>query len=67
VDDGWDKYLKIIADLGQTSRRLSVGETITHDLIAGANEFDHKRVEEDAKAFKLNDTWKGVKAQGPFF
>jgi ABC-type nitrate/sulfonate/bicarbonate transport system substrate-binding protein len=67
VEEGWDKYLQIIADLGQTSRRLSVEETITSDLIKEANNFDRKRVEEDAKAFKLNDTWKNVKAQGPFF
>jgi NitT/TauT family transport system substrate-binding protein len=67
VDEGWEKFLKIIADLGQTSRKLSVEETITHELIEEANKFDRKRVEEDAKAFKLDDTWKNVKAQGPFF
>jgi NitT/TauT family transport system substrate-binding protein len=66
VDEGWEKYLEIIADLGQTSRRLSLEETITHDLIKDANKFDRKRVEEDAKAFKLNDTWMNIKAQGPF-
>ena len=67
VDEGWEKYLTILADLGQTSRKLSVEETISHDLIKDANKFDRKRVEEDAKAFKLNDTWKDVKTQGPFF
>jgi NitT/TauT family transport system substrate-binding protein len=67
VDEGWEKYLQIIADLGQTSKRLSLEETITHDLIKDANKFDRKRVEEDAKAFKLNDTWKNIQPQGPFF
>jgi ABC-type nitrate/sulfonate/bicarbonate transport system substrate-binding protein len=67
VDEGWEKFLKIIYDLGQTSRLLSVEETITHDLIKDANDFDRKRVEEDAKAFRLNDTWKDVKTRGPFF
>ena len=67
VDEGWEKYLQIIADLGQTSRRLSLEETITHDLIKDANKFNRKRVEEDAKAFKLNDTWKNIQPQGPFF
>jgi NitT/TauT family transport system substrate-binding protein len=67
VDEGWEKFLTIIHDLGQTSRKLSVEETITHDLIKDANKFDRKRVEEDAKAFRLNDTWKDVKTQGPFF
>jgi NitT/TauT family transport system substrate-binding protein len=66
VEEGWEKYLSIIADLGQTSRKLSVQETITNELIKEANNFDRKRVEEDAKAFKLNDTWKNVKPQGPF-
>jgi len=66
VEEGWEKYLSIIADLGQTTRKLSVEETITNELINGANNFDRKRVEEDAKAFRLNDTWKNVKTQGPF-
>ncbi len=67
VDEGWEKFLDIIAELGQTSRRLSLDETITHDLIKDANDFDHRKVERDAKAFELNDTWKDVKTQGPFF
>ena len=65
--EGWEKFLDIIADLGQTKRRLSLDETITNDLIEEANDFDKKRVERDAKAFKLNSTWKDVKTQGPFF
>jgi ABC-type nitrate/sulfonate/bicarbonate transport system substrate-binding protein len=67
VPEGWEKFLKIIYDLGQTKRKLTVDETITSELIEEANDFDHKKVERDAKAFKLNDTWKNVKTQGPFF
>jgi NitT/TauT family transport system substrate-binding protein len=67
VPEGWEKYLKIIYDLGQTKRHLTVEETITSDLTAEANDFDKKRVERDAKAFKLNNTWKDIKPQGPFF
>jgi len=66
VPEGWRKYLDIIYELGQTKRHLTVEETITNELIAEANNFDRKRVEADAEAFKLNSTWKEVKAQGPF-
>jgi hypothetical protein len=64
--EGWKKYLDIIYQLGQTKRKLTVEETITQDLIKDANDFDRKKVEKDAKAFKLNDTWKSVKLPGPF-
>jgi NitT/TauT family transport system substrate-binding protein len=64
---GWEKFLKIIYDLGQTKRLLTLEETITDELIPEANDFDKKRVERDAKAFELNNTWKDVKTMGPFF
>ena len=67
VPEGWEKYLKVIYDLGQTKRLLTLEETITNELIPAANDFDKKRVERDAKAFKLNNTWKDIKPQGPFF
>jgi len=66
VPEGWKKYLDIIYKLGQTKRHLTVEECITEELIAEANDFDRKRVEKDASAFKLNDTWKNVKIPGPF-
>jgi ABC-type nitrate/sulfonate/bicarbonate transport system substrate-binding protein len=66
VPEGWEKYLDILYQLGQTKRKLTVEETITQDLIKDANNFDRKKVEKDAKAFKLNDTWKNVKLPGPF-
>lgn len=67
VPGGWEKFLKIIYDLGQTKRLLPVEETITNELIAEANDFNKKQVERDAKAFELNSTWKNIKTQGPFF
>jgi NitT/TauT family transport system substrate-binding protein len=63
---GWKTYLDIIYKLGQTKRQLAVDETATNDLIKEANSFDHARVEKDAKAFKLNDTWKNVQVTGDF-
>ena len=67
VPSGWQKYLDIIYQLGQTKRHLTLEETITDELVEEANDFDRKRVEKDAKSFKLNDTWKNVKPKGPFF
>jgi NitT/TauT family transport system substrate-binding protein len=66
--DGWNAYLDIIAQLGQTSRRLPIGEVVTNELIDEANDFDRGRVTKDAKSFKLNDTWAAVEeTSGPYY
>jgi len=67
VPSGWQKYLDIIYEIGQTKRHLTVDECITSELIAEANDFDRSMVEADAVNFKLNSTWKDVKTRGPFF
>ena len=65
---GWDKYLDIIYKLGQTKKHLKTTEVITNDLIKEANDFNHKKVERDAKSFKLNETWSKVKeTKGPYY
>ena len=58
--NGWKTYLDIISKLGQTKKLLPLENVATNDLIKEANNFDHARVERDAKNFKLNDTWKDV-------
>ena len=62
--NGWKTYLDIIAKLGQTKRALTLEETVTNELIKEANNFDHARVERDAKNFKLSDEWKDVPVTG---
>jgi len=62
--NGWKKYLDIIYNLEQTKRHLNLEECATNDLIKEANDFNRKKVEKDAKAFKLNDTWKDVEVKG---
>jgi NitT/TauT family transport system substrate-binding protein len=63
-EKGWSTYLDIIAKLGQTKRKLTLEETITNELIKEANNFDHARVEKDARNFKLSDEWKDVPVTG---
>jgi NitT/TauT family transport system substrate-binding protein len=62
--NGWKTYLDIIAKLGQTKKVLPLADVATNELIKEANTFDHAKVEKDAKAFKLNDTWKDVPVSG---
>jgi NitT/TauT family transport system substrate-binding protein len=62
--NGWKTYLDIISKLGQTKRLLALEETVTNELIKEANNFDHAKVEKDAKNFKLNDDWKDVPVTG---
>jgi NitT/TauT family transport system substrate-binding protein len=60
--NGWSNYLKIVADLGQTKKRLPTADVITNELLIAANkQADRKRAIADAKAFKLNSTWQAVK------
>jgi len=67
-EGGWKKYLDIIYQLGQTKHHLTTDQVITNELIKEANDFNHKRVEKDAKSFKLNDEWSKVKeTKGPYF
>ena len=61
---GWETYLDIIHQLGQTQKRLNLANVATNELIRAANDFDHARVEQDAKSFQLNDTWKNVAVTG---
>jgi len=63
---GWQKFLDIIYEIGQTKRHLTVDECITSDLIAEANDFNRSMVERDAVNFQLNSTWKDIKTRGPF-
>jgi NitT/TauT family transport system substrate-binding protein len=52
---GWDKYLGIIHDLGQTKKRLNVDQVVSNELVAAANRTaDVARARKDAKAFKLD-------------
>jgi len=58
--DRWEKYLDVIADLGQTTKRLELDEVMTNELIEAANDFDHDQVAEDARDYELNETWSAV-------
>ena len=61
---GWASYLQIIADLGQTSKKLASKDVFTNELIKAANDFDFERVKKDAMNYKLNETWSKVEVKG---
>lgn len=53
--DGWNKYLQIISDLGQTKKRLSVNDVLSNALVGPANKTaDAARARRDAGKFKLD-------------
>ena len=58
--EGFDNYLGIIAELGQTTKRLAIEDVASNVFIEGANDFDHTAVENDAKNYELNDEWKAI-------
>lgn len=62
--DAWGNYLKVVANMGQTSKLLSASQVYTNALIKGANTFDHKKVAKDAAAYKLSPVWAKVAIAG---
>jgi NitT/TauT family transport system substrate-binding protein len=52
---GWDKYLEIIHDLGQTKKRLPVNDVLSNELVGPANKTaEVARAKSDARKFKLD-------------
>jgi NitT/TauT family transport system substrate-binding protein len=52
---GWDKYLEIIHDLGQTKKRLSVNDVLSNELVGPANKTAAvAKAKSDARKFKLD-------------
>jgi NitT/TauT family transport system substrate-binding protein len=64
---GWNNYLKVVHDLGQTKKLLPTSDVITNDLQGPANKkADVARARKDAKAFKLNASFAATKVQTGF-
>lgn len=58
---GWTTYLKIVHQLGQTKKLLKTSDVITNNLVVAANKKANKaKARHDAKAFKLDKTWRAV-------
>ena len=65
-EDAWTDYLKVVNDLGQTTKLLATSDCITNEFVEYANGFDKAKVKADAEAFKLNDAWSKVEVVGDF-
>ena len=64
---GWDNYLKVVHDLGQTKKLLPTADVITNDLQAVANKkADAARAHKDAKAYKLGKDFAATKVEAGF-
>jgi NitT/TauT family transport system substrate-binding protein len=62
----WANYLKLVHQLGQTKKQLSVNDVITNKLAVAANrKADKAKARADAKAFKLNATFRKVNPRHP--
>ncbi|MEP7291240.1 MAG: ABC transporter substrate-binding protein [Chloroflexota bacterium] len=62
--DNWQSYLDRVFTLGQTTRQLTAEETVSNQLIEGANAFDTERVAADAAAYELAPEWADLELQG---
>ena len=64
---GWNNYLKVVHDLGQTKKLLPTSDVITNDLQRPANkQADVARARKDAKAFKLAPNFAATKVAAGF-
>jgi NitT/TauT family transport system substrate-binding protein len=58
----WDRYLAAIAKLGQTKKRLSVGEVLTNQLVRAANsKADVAAARRAGHGYKLSSIFKNTK------
>jgi NitT/TauT family transport system substrate-binding protein len=64
---GWENYLKVVADLGQTKKLLPTDDVITNDLQSVANKKANvAKARADAKAFKLDSKFSATKVAAGF-
>jgi NitT/TauT family transport system substrate-binding protein len=59
--DNWEKYLRIVHNIGQTKTLLKVDDVVTNSLVVRANaKANRAKAVADAKAFKLSKTWQAA-------
>jgi NitT/TauT family transport system substrate-binding protein len=64
---GWNNYLKVVHDLGQTKKLLPTADVITNELQGPANKNANVALaRKDAKAFKLDASFATTKVQAGF-
>ena len=64
---GWDNYLKVVHDLGQTKKLLPTSDVITNELQSVANKKANSgKARADAKAFKLDADFAATKVAAGF-
>src|SRR4051812_28668310 len=64
---GWENYLKIVHDLGQTKKLLTPADVFTNELQAAANKkADRATARADAKKFKLDKDFAATKVPAGF-
>ncbi|OQA16821.1 MAG: NMT1/THI5 like protein [bacterium ADurb.Bin363] len=63
-EEAWGEYLQILADLGQTKTLLPLEDVFTSEYIDRINDFDHGKVAEDARNYKLDEVWSKIEVKG---
>lgn len=56
----WNTFLNTTRKIGQLNKPFKAQDIITNSLVAGANMFDHARVDKDAKAYKLTGAFASI-------
>lgn len=58
----WNRYLNVVAKLGQTKKRLALTDVVTNDIVRASNrKADVPTARRQGKAYKLNDIFKNTK------
>ena len=64
IPSSWAKYVTTLQELGQLNSSTNATDLYTNELIQEVNNFDHKRVQQDAANFKLSPEFASVKLSG---
>lgn len=63
--DSWQLFFDTIKSIGQVTRDIASADVIKNDYVAGANDFDHDKVQADADGFALSDEFSSLPAPSP--
>ncbi|HEY7036660.1 MAG TPA: ABC transporter substrate-binding protein [Thermomicrobiales bacterium] len=58
--DSWNLYFQTVKQIGQMTKEVNAADVVKNDFIAGANEFDHDTVKQDALSFQLSAEFAAV-------
>ncbi len=58
--DSWNFFFQTVKQIGQITKDIKAEDVVSNEFIAGANDFDHEKVRQDARNFELSPEFAAV-------